>query len=554
MRDVGWLAALGLVGLFGILGLRSIGLVDYDEAAYAEVARAMWASGDWLVPRLCGETFFEKPPLLYWVQAVGFAVFGVGELGARIGTALAGALTPFVLYGFARGPLGRRAALYAAFALATSLEIAALSRIAFTDGLLVLWFTICIGALDRAFRAPARGLGWLALACVASALAILTKGAIGALLPGAVALVQLFTLGRLREAFRPTWIALAGVLVLGLGFSWYLLLGLTQPGGFDFMRELFLEHHVGRFSAPMQGHSGSVLFYVPVLAVGMLPWSPFLPLAFARARLRGRDDAAAFLRLFALFSALVFVFFSIAATKLPNYLAPALPGFALLLGDLFARADERESDRGFAISLGVVLATSFLVALALALLPLLPAALLPGLLSERASERSGLAQPFSLGAGPALTALALVAASVAAWAAFRTRQIARVFAMLAIGFTATYVILFQVALPRVDDRFGAPLRRLAERAADRVPESEPIVLLGLRNRPSVCFYADRRADYARATDGMRTATLLFGSTSGRIGITSDPILARFPARERLEILERDSEYLLFRSRLEPSER
>jgi hypothetical protein len=234
------------------------------------------------------------------VQARGFAVVGVGELGARIGTALAAAAMPLVLYGFARQPLGARAALLAAVALATSLEFVALGRIAFTDMLLMLWFTVCIGALHRAFEAGPRGTGWFALACLASALAILTKGAIGVLFPGAVALVHLLLLGRLREMLRPGWIALAFPLVFGVGFSWYLLLGLTQPGGFDFMRDLFLEHHVGRFTAPMQGHAGSPLFYVPVLLVGMLPWSPFLPLAVARAGLRLNDERARFLRLFAL--------------------------------------------------------------------------------------------------------------------------------------------------------------------------------------------------------------------------------------------------------------
>ena len=549
-RDVGWLAALGLLGL---VGLGSIGLVDYDEAAYAEVARAMWTSGNWLVPRLCGESFFEKPPLLYWVQALGFAAFGIGELGARIGTALAGAATPFVLYAFARRPLGARAALFAALALGTSLELVVLSRVAFTDMLLLLWFTICLGALHRAFAAPALGTGWFALACIASALAILTKGAIGVLFPGAVALVHLALLGRLRELLRPTWMALAVPLVLGLGFSWYLLLGLTQPGGFGFMRDLFLAHHVGRFTAPMQGHTGSPLFYLPVLAVGMLPWSAFLPLALWRAELRGHDERAAFLRLFALFSALVFVFFSIAATKLPNYLAPALPGFALLVGDLFGRASEPARERGFAASLATALAATLLLATALALAPLVPP-LLPQLLGERADKLPGLAQPFVLGAAPVLSALVLAGACAAALAAFRAHQSARVFAALAFGFACTYTILFQVALPRVDARFSAPLRRLAALAAPLAPAGEPIVLLGLRHRPSVCFYAERATEYASASGGQKTEAALFGAVDLRVGITSDALLMRFPARERLETLERDSGYVLFRVRPAPAAR
>lgn len=547
-REVGWLVALGMLGL---VGLGSIGLIDYDEAAYAEVARAMWASGDWLVPHLCGALFFEKPPLLYWVQALGFAVFGVGEVGARIGTALAGAATPIALWGFARRPLGARAALLSALVLATSLEFFALSRIAFTDMLLVLWFTICLGALSRAIRTPERGVGWFTLACTSAALAVLTKGAIGILLPGAVALVQLLLVGRLRAALRPAWLLLALAIVPLLGFSWYLLLGFTQPGGFGFMRDLFLEHHLGRFTAPMQGHSGSPLFYVPVLVVGMLPWSPFLPLALARAELRGAGERVELLRCFALFSGLVFVFFSIAATKLPNYLAPALPGFALLVGDLFARLDVRERDRALAASLGAALSAALILALALALLPLAQE-LLPRLLSERAAEQSGLTQPLALGAAGGLGSAALLAASALAVAGFRARRLDRVFAALALGFVCTYTILFHLALPVFDARFGLPLRRLAARAAEASPGSEPILLLGLRNRPSVCFYAGRVAEYVRLTTGPTAEAQLFGSPEPRIGITRDPILSRFPARERLEILIRDSGYLLFRSRPESS--
>jgi 4-amino-4-deoxy-L-arabinose transferase-like glycosyltransferase len=549
-REIAWLVALGALVL---VGLGSIGLVDYDEAAYAEVARAMWTSGDWLVPRLCGETFFEKPPLLYWVQALGFAVFGAGEVGARIGTALAGAATPLVLYAFARRPIGARSAFLAAVVLATSLELVVLSRVAFTDMLLMLWFTICLGALQRVFEAPARGSGWFALACVAAALAMLTKGAIGVLFPGAVALVQLIWTGRLRETLRPVFVAIGLPLVFGLGFSWYLLLGLTQPGGFGFMRDLFLEHHVGRFTEPMQGHAGSVFFYLPVLIVGMLPWSPFLPLAIARAKLRADDERTRFLRLFALFSLLVFVFFTIAATKLPNYLAPALPGFALLIGDLFGRDGARARGRAFAASLAAALAAALLLALTFALLRFVPARL-PGWLGERAWKVPGLVEPFDVGAAPLFAALVLVVASALAFLAFRAQRLERVFASLALGFLCTWMIVFQAVLPGVDERFSGPLRRLAAHAALRVPADEPIVLLGLRHRPSVCFYGDRSTLYVSAGGGRKAQALLFDAPGERIGITSEPLLTRFPATERLEILEREHGYVLFRAPSGPSAR
>jgi 4-amino-4-deoxy-L-arabinose transferase-like glycosyltransferase len=458
-----------------------------------------------------------------------------------------------VLYAFARRPLGARAAFCAAVVLATSLELVVLSRVAFTDMLLMLWFTVCLGALQRVFEAPARGAGWFALACVAAALAMLTKGAIGVLFPGAVALVQLVWMGRLRETLRPVFVAIGLPLVFGLGFSWYLLLGLTQPGGFGFMRDLFLEHHVGRFTEPMQGHAGSVFFYLPVLAVGMLPWSPFLPLALARAELRADDERARFVRLFALFSGLVFVFFTIAATKLPNYLAPALPGFALLIGDLFAREETRARGRAFAASLAAALAAAILLALALALLPLVPARL-PAWLGERAWKVPGLAEPFDVGVAPLLASAALVATTALAFMAYRAEHLARVFACLAAGFVCTWTILFQAVLPGIDERFSGPLRRLAVQAAERVPANEPIVLLGLRHRPSICFYGDRPTLYVSAGGGRKAQALLFDGPGEKIGITSEPLLTRFPATDRLEVLEREHGYVLFRAPPAPSVR
>ncbi len=549
-RDVGWLAALAVLAL---VGLDSIGIVDYDEAAYAEVARAMWKSGDWLVPMLCGETFYEKPPLLYWTQALGYLVFGVGEYGARIGTALAGAAMPFVLYAFARRPLGRRAAFFSAVALATSLEFVALSRIAFTDMLLLLWLALCVAALHRAFEAPERGLGWFALACVASGLAILTKGAIGVLFPGAVALVHLVLWRRLGAALRPAWIALAPPLVLGLGFSWHLLLGFTHPDGFGFMRDLFLEHHVGRFSAPMQGHEGTPLYYLPVIAVGFLPWSPFLPLALARTSLRGRDERERFLRLFALLSGVVLAFFSIAATKLPNYAAPALPGLALLVGDWFARATAGDSSRGMVASQRAALACVALLGLVFALAAL-AAPQLPELLSERARERLALTEPLALGLAPVGAALALAATFGFALRAVRARRPGELFAALAVGFACTYAIAFQAVLPRVDARFGEPLRRLAVRAAQVVPADERIVMLALRRRPSVCFYADRETTNAGRGSGFSPESPLFRVPEGRVGITREALLSRFPEAVSVEVLERDSGFALFRARAAPDAR
>lgn len=537
MKRVAWLVALGAVPLFG---LGAIGLVDYDEAAYGDVARNMLSSGDWLAPMLCGAPFFEKPPLLYWSAALGMKLVGVGPAGVRLFTALAGLLAPLVLFGFARRPLGERGAFLAALALASALEFAALARLAYTDMLLLLWLTTCVGALHRAFEAGRGGLGWFALASGAAALAVLTKGAVGVLLPGAAALAELALRGRLRDAFRPSWLAVGVPIVAGVGFSWYLALGAVQ--GFGFMRDLFLEHHVGRFSAPMQGHGGSALYYVPVLLVGFFPWSAFAPLAFARAGFRAGDERARLLRLFALFSAVVFALFSAAGTKLPSYVAPALPGLALLVGALLA-LPPRERDRPLAAAFGATLALVALLAAAFALLPEATSRA-SGWLGARAERQPGLAAGLALGPWPALAALALAAGGASAAFSWRARRRAAL-AALAVGAVCAYTIAFQGILPRVDAQLAAPLRRLAVDAAALVPPGRPIAMLGLRHRASVCFSSGRATVYASVLDRRRANALFFVDAAAPIGITGEPQLARFPERARLDVLERDGGYVLF---------
>ena len=541
MRRFGLLLALGLVPL---LGLGAIGLVDYDEAAYAEVARAMLATGNWLAPNLCGHVWFEKPPLLYWTVAAGMKLLGVGPEGARLGTALAGCLAPLALFGFARRPLGERGAFAGALVLAASLEFAALARIALTDMLLLLWFVVCLGALHRAFEARERSTRWFALACAAAAGAVLTKGAIGALFPGLAALAELVFRGRLRDALRPSWIALALAIVGGIGASWYVALGLTEPGGFGFMRSLFLEHHVGRFSRPMQGHGGGIFYYVPVLALGLFPWSPLFPLALARADLRADDERARFLRLFLLLSALTVLFFTIAATKLASYVAPALPGLALPIGALLARTHD-EGDRALRVSQRVTLAFVAALAVAASLLPLLHPSV-PALLGAKAALHPALANPLELGPGSAVAAVALAAGAALALLAWRAQRGERALVSLSVAVIAFYGALYQMVLPHIDAQVSAPLRRIAMRAAELTEPDERVLMLGLRHRPSVCFYGERATYFTSESGGRWTEAEVFGDHHARVGITGEPQLARFPESARLDILERDGGYVLFR--------
>lgn len=538
-----------LLVLFGALyyvDLGAAGVLDYDEAAYAEVARHMHLSGDWLNPVLNGEAFYEKPPLLYWSEALGYRVFGVGSLGARFSTASAALALLLAVYGFARTPLGPRAALLAAGVLGCSIEFTVLARIAFTDMLLCLWLFLSVAAFHRALEAwdERRGFAWLAAACVCSGLAMLAKGAIGLLLPAGAAFVFLCWRGELlRVLVRVTWIVPGLLLLLAVGLSWYLLLGLTHPDGFSFMTTLFVENHMGRFSAPMQGHGGPFFYYVPVLLVGFLPWSPFLWLALTRGQLSdASQERVRFLRLFGVFGALTFLFFSAAATKLPNYVAPVLPCLALLVANLLEREPVAHEDRSWTWTVRVAAGTSVGLGIAIAATPWV-LELLPGWLGDKALKQPGLAEPIALGPWPFVASAALVVSGLAGFAMRGRRPVVA----LGGGFYAFLLVTMLALLPRYDGHFREPLRDLARQAAALVGPEQRVALVGIRHAPSVVFYGGRQTLYVTKKRRSAQFAALFQESAPRVGITLEAYFDR--VRERgAEVIARRGGYVLFRCR------
>ncbi|MCA8961329.1 MAG: glycosyltransferase family 39 protein [Planctomycetes bacterium] len=525
-----------------LLHLGGAGVIDYDEACYAEVSREMSAAGEMLSPSLNGEPFFEKPPFVYWTQMVGFRWFGETAWGVRFWNACAGVCSVLLLYAMARRPLGAAAALRAALVLGTCVEVAVLARLALTDIWLVLWFTGCLAAFqraDEADRSERGGRGWFLLSCLFSGLAVLTKGAIGFVLPVGAVFVFLLRQRRLGLLLRPSWMIPGALLLFGLGLSWYVALGATRPDGFAFMQELFWEHHVGRFLDSKQGHGGPIVYYVPVLIGGALPWSAYLVAALWGDDRRGFDDARRrFLHLFSIFGALTFVFFSIAATKLPNYIGPVFPVVALLVADRWSRFDP--SGRGWTWATRGTIALFTLLALAFAVVP---ATLqrLPVWLGETAHKAPGLVD-LDLGTLPHLTAGLFAAAALGA---FRFRaSVAQVFTILVTTQLCFIVTVAVGYLPRVDDAMFRPLREAAVAADSELTAEEPIVLLGIRHAPSVSFTTGRRTAYVSRKDPEAVAQLL--TTPGRVGIVVE-FYASVLGDTGWEELRRSGGYVVFRT-------
>ena len=543
-----------LVVLFGCLFLICLGtidLLDFDEACYAEVSREMYLSRNIITPQLNGKPFYEKPPLLYWVQVVGYRLFGLSALGARIINALAGLVTILVAFLFARRPLGERTAFFSSLILGGNVLFAYLSRVALTDMLLTLSLVLCLGcsyrAVEDTLHKNSQGTLWFLAACLASAVAMLAKGAIGVLLPVASGFFFLLAIRRLRILFRPLWFV-PGILIICLvGLSWYILIGLTHPDGFLFMRDLFLKHHVGRFASPMQGHSGPIVYYIPLLLIGFLPWSPFVPLALSRTGLfKPHDERTRFLCLFGIFAAITFVFFSLAGTKLPNYIIPVLPGLAFITATLFVDSKHTQV-RGARWAIPVC-TTAFLLIVLAAVLVILPALIprLPDILGEDARKAPGLLLPIHLGLKPYVAAAVLAALALAVIVAWRKNRLqALVWSLFAAAFGMIIIVFFGV-MPAYNTHFAAPLTRLSVEAGKMTPKHGRVILVELRDRPSVIFYSGKNTEHCGSGQPEKLMELLH-SPDIEAGITTDYYLSRLQESGLdLEKLKKDTGYVLFK--------
>jgi len=323
---------------FGLLDLRP--LVKADEGRYGEIPREMVASADWLTPRLNGFKYFEKPPLQYWATAAVFEVLGPGEWGTRLWSALTAFAALFAAAWTGARLYGPAAGFAAAAALAGSFYYAAMAQLASLDAGVSAFLSLAVFAVVLAQRdatpEPARR-AWMLGAWAAMALAVLSKGLIGIVLPaGAVVAYVLWQrdLGLMRRLHM-----LPGALLfLLIAAPWFVAVSAANP---EFARFFFWHEHVERFLTTEHHHPGPWWYFVPVLLLGALPWLPSL-LAAPGAALR-LDPPAGFrpARFLLAWCAVVFVFFSISGSKLASYILPIFPALAILAGAQLAQASRR---------------------------------------------------------------------------------------------------------------------------------------------------------------------------------------------------------------------
>jgi 4-amino-4-deoxy-L-arabinose transferase-like glycosyltransferase len=278
-KDLTFLLFMFGTALFQFLG--RLPLLEPDEGRYAEIAREMLEKMDFITPHLNYVKYFEKPPLLYWLNALSLSMFGNNEFAARFPTALAGLSGILLTYHIGRKIFGRREGLLAALVLGTSVGYLAQARMNIIDMTLTFCMTATLGCFLIAAQDKEKRKGlYFHLFYLFAALTVLAKGLIGLVLPGAVIFFYI-VLTRQWRLLREMRLASGVPLFIIVCVPWFILVSINNP---EFARFFFIHEHVERFLTKVHNHYQPLWYFIPVLLGCMFPWSLFLPAAVLRLR------------------------------------------------------------------------------------------------------------------------------------------------------------------------------------------------------------------------------------------------------------------------------
>lgn len=325
------LLLLGVCGFLFFFGLAHFGLIGADEPRYAEVAREMLARRNWITPTLGGIPWLEKPVLYYWQAMLAYAIFGVSDWAARLPSAVDAALMVGAVYLFLRR-FRAGLELDGALMVASTAGVIGFARAASMDMPLAAMFTISLLAW-----LAWQGTGnrrWLAVFYIFLALAALAKGPVAPFLAAVIILLFAWSRGEWRLLWRTLWIP-GLILFCVVALPWYVAVEIRNP---DFFRIFILQHNLERFGTNLYHHEEPFWYYVPVILLGLIPWTIFAAVAVLddarewwqkkRTWVASEGSRTVF---FVIWLLVPVVFFSISQSKLPGYILPALPAGALLV-------------------------------------------------------------------------------------------------------------------------------------------------------------------------------------------------------------------------------
>ena len=431
--------------------LGAMPLYDLDEGAFTEATREMLASGNYITPHRDGEPRYDKPVLIYWLQAASTQTVGFDEFGLRLPSALAASVWVLALWFFVRGRLDAPTATVAGLALALSLQVSLIGKAAVADALLNLFIALTFFEIYRYWLALdfKSGRRFVLRAYLWMGLGFLTKGPVAVFFPVVVSL--LFVLSSIRWSkasalalwywLRAAVYPLGWLIFLLVAGPWYLAIYLDDGAGF--FKSFFLQHNLGRFEGAMHDHGGFPGYYLVMLLVILLPFTGWMLSLFKRYRSAWLDPLDRFLWIWFL---VVLVFFSFSGTQLPHYLLyGATPLFILM-----ARHREALTNRWLAfvpplVFFGLLLVLPFVLDVAM----VVSSRPYDVILFEEARHAITLEYGIAALCGLLLTALMLRWSSPPLWQR-----------LVLVGLVQTLVVYGEVA-PRVLDTLQAPVKEAA---------------------------------------------------------------------------------------------
>jgi len=505
-------AAIAVVWFASLAGRH---LVPSDEGRYAEIAREMLASGDAVTIRYQGLLYFEKPPLQMWATALAYRAFGIGEWQARLWTGLCGAIGVLVTALAARRWWGDRIAALTALALVAMPAWVVAGHVASLDMGVSAALAVVLGGLLLALHpqaTPRERSRWMLVAWAAAAAAMLTKGLIGIALPALVLGVHALlhrSLHGMRT--RDAWPGL--VVFLAIAAPWFVLASWRHPA---FAHFFFVHEHFQRYTSEVHGRAAPWWYFLPQIAIGLLPWLGLLP-AMARAvrdesrpageartgalvdEPRGAGEARTGtaadphglrpLALLATWAIVIVAFFSASGSKLPGYIVPIYPALAILAAVALDALPEVRWRR-----LLVAMAALFALGVAAALL-----------FAARVTDNAvpGLREFAGRGAGAA--AIAVAASGAAWWLSDRARPLASR-AIYAVGMFAA-----ATATLLAHETIGGP-----RSGAALVPAVNAVL------KPDMPIYAVRYLDHTLPFYLRRTTVMVAGADELAFGTEQEP--------------------------------
>ncbi len=507
--SLAWVASLCFLAFLWNLG--SVGLVDETEPLFSEAARQMTVTGDWITPMFNDATRFDKPPLIYWLVAIAYKTIGVNEWAARLPSALAAiALVSGCFWILLRfSPLKTSAPpeshetdgsgfnWIAAWVGSALVALHPLTLIWARAGVSDMLLSACVGLSLLAFFAgyaqpekPQTQTRWYYCFYIMVALAILTKGPIGAVIPAlTIGLFSLY-LGNWQKLWREIRLLPGTLLTLAISVPWFVLV--IARNGEAYIDSFFGYHNLERFVSVVNRHSAPWYFYFIIVFLGFMPWSTYLPAAIAHLQLTQRsywqkEPRSHQLGLFAFsWFIAIFGFFTISVTKLPSYVLPLMPAAAILVALFW-------SDRLQSGTLNRTLRWTTIVQIAVLALYTVTCWFLPHLLGpdpsaplfNRDLEQAGFFWGSALiwGMATLLEAFFLI-----------RRDVLGLWLVNAIAFLIFLGGILQPLTFMIDSHRQLPLRQIAQVIPEQRHPDEPLLMFGFK-KPSLVFYTHQTFDF-----------------------------------------------------------